>query len=180
SSAGSVFSRTLTRATAGTCGWAAPSKTCGGRQQGMRFWRWCTPPRPWRSWSMRMGFIAPVVRARSRGALTCTCGAPPNTHQGSSAAWNPHHVRSRYTEPLMRPQPQDTDFRTRVKTSFSRQAFMATIGASLELVEPGEVHIALPFSAHLSQQHGYLHAGATTAIADSANGYAALTLAAAD
>jgi len=28
---------------------------------------------------MRMGFIAPVVRARSRGALTCTCGAPPNT-----------------------------------------------------------------------------------------------------
>lgn len=53
---------------------------------------------------------------------------------------------------------------------------MSTIGASLELIEPGEVHIALPFSAGLSQQHGYLHAGATTAIADSANGYAALTL----
>src|SRR2546427_13309766 len=76
----------------------------------------------------------------------------------------------------MRPEPQDPDFRTRVKASFSRQAFMTTIGASLELVEPGEVHIALPFSTHLSQQHGYLHAGATTAIADSANGYAALTL----
>jgi len=68
----------------------------------------------------------------------------------------------------MRPEPQDPDFRTRVKASFSRQAFMATIGASLELVEPGEVHIALPFSTRLSQQHGYLHAGATTAIADSA------------
>src|SRR5437870_10760158 len=80
----------------------------------------------------------------------------------------------------MRPEPQDPDFRTRVKASFSRQAFMATIGASLELVEPGEVHIAQPFSTHLSQQHGYLHAGATTAIADSANGYAALTLAPAD
>src|SRR2546425_8780484 len=80
----------------------------------------------------------------------------------------------------MRPEPQDPDFRTRIKDSFSRQAFMATIGASLELVEPGEVHIALPFSTHLSQQHGYLHAGATTAIADSANGYAALTLAPAD
>jgi len=74
----------------------------------------------------------------------------------------------------------DPAFRTRVKASFSRQPFMTTIGASLELVEPGEVHIALPFSAHLSQQHGYLHAGATTAIADSANGYAALTLAPAD
>src|SRR2546425_6567290 len=80
----------------------------------------------------------------------------------------------------MRPEPQDPDFRTRIKGSFSRQAFMATIGASLELVEPGEVHITLPFSTHLSQQHGYLHAGATTAIADSANGYAALTLAPAD
>ena len=50
---------------------------------------------------------------------------------------------------------------------------MGTIGASLELVEPGEVHIALPFSKQLAQQHGYLHAGVTTAIADSANGYAA-------
>ena len=80
---------------------------------------------------------------------------------------------------LMRPnvEPQDPDFRARVKDSFSHQAFMATIGASLQLVEPGEVHIALPFSTQLSQQHGYLHAGATAAIADSANGYAALTLA---
>ena len=77
----------------------------------------------------------------------------------------------------MRPEPQDPEFRARVTTSFSRQAFMGTIGASLELVEPGEVHIALPFSKQLAQQHGYLHAGATTAIADSANGYAALTLA---
>lgn len=46
----------------------------------------------------------------------------------------------------------------------------------LELVDPGEVHVALPFSPALSQQHGYVHAGATAAIADSANGYAALTL----
>lgn len=74
-------------------------------------------------------------------------------------------------------EPVDPDFRTRVKTSFSRQEFMATLGASLELIEPGEVHIALPFSTRLSQQHGYLHAGAISAIADSANGYAALTLA---
>lgn len=75
---------------------------------------------------------------------------------------------------------RDPDFRTRIKASFSRQRFMATLGASLELVEPGEVYIELPFSTHLSQQHGYLHAGATAAIADSANGYAALTLTSAD
>ena len=54
---------------------------------------------------------------------------------------------------------------------------MRTIGASLELVEPGRVHISVPFSPALSQQHGYAHAGVITTIADSACGYAALTLA---
>ena len=73
-------------------------------------------------------------------------------------------------------EPPDPDFRERVTASFSRQTFMATLGASLERVEQGEVDIALPFSPKLSQQHGYLHAGVTAAIADSANGYAALTL----
>ena len=52
---------------------------------------------------------------------------------------------------------------------------MATIGATLALVDAGEVQIALPFSKQLSQQHGYVHAGAITSIVDSACGYAALT-----
>jgi len=64
-----------------------------------------------------------------------------------------------------------------IPASFSRQAFMRTIGASLELVELGRVHISVPFSPALSQQHGYAHAGVITTIADSACGYAALTLA---
>jgi len=34
----------------------------------------------------------------------------------------------------------------------------------------------LPYRADLAQHHGYLHAGAVTAIADSACGYAAYTL----
>ena len=53
---------------------------------------------------------------------------------------------------------------------------MATLGARLARIEPGEVEIAMPFSRAISQQHGYVHAGAITAIADSANGYAALSL----
>jgi len=52
---------------------------------------------------------------------------------------------------------------------------MATLGASLEFVDEGEVRIALPFSSHISQQHGYVHAGAITSVVDSACGYAALT-----
>ena len=54
---------------------------------------------------------------------------------------------------------------------------MRTLGADLVAARPGEVEIALPFSDGLTQQHGYLHAAAVTAIADSACGYAALTLA---
>ncbi|HVE80490.1 MAG TPA: PaaI family thioesterase [Gemmatimonadaceae bacterium] len=53
---------------------------------------------------------------------------------------------------------------------------MATLGARLERVAPGEVVIGLPFDAALTQQHGFLHAGAVTAAVDSACGYAALTL----
>jgi uncharacterized protein (TIGR00369 family) len=43
-------------------------------------------------------------------------------------------------------------------------------------VVPGEVDIRLPFRADLTQQHGFLHAGAMTTVVDSACGYAALTL----
>lgn len=69
------------------------------------------------------------------------------------------------------------DYRARVDRSFQLQGLMSTLGASLELVEEGEVRIALPFSARISQQHGYVHAGAITSVVDSACGYAALTTA---
>jgi uncharacterized protein (TIGR00369 family) len=70
----------------------------------------------------------------------------------------------------------DPDFAIRVEESFARQTMMKTIGARLSHIAPGEVKIELPFSTQLSQQHGYLHAAAITAIVDSACGYAALTL----
>jgi uncharacterized protein (TIGR00369 family) len=63
----------------------------------------------------------------------------------------------------------------RITTSFAAQGLMATLGATIVLVQDGEVHIALPFSKHLSQQHGYVHAGAITSVVDSACGYAAMT-----
>lgn len=66
----------------------------------------------------------------------------------------------------------------RIEKSFAAQGLMQTLGATLVHVSEGEVHIALPFSPHLSQQHGFLHAGATTSVVDSACGYAALTKAA--
>lgn len=53
---------------------------------------------------------------------------------------------------------------------------MHLLGASLASVSPGAVDVDLPFRPDLVQQHGYLHAGVTTAIADSACGYAALSV----
>jgi uncharacterized protein (TIGR00369 family) len=63
-----------------------------------------------------------------------------------------------------------------VRDSLERQSFMRLLGAHAPVVEPGHVVIELPFRADLCQQNGYLHAGVVTSVADSACGYAALTL----
>jgi uncharacterized protein (TIGR00369 family) len=72
--------------------------------------------------------------------------------------------------------PRYTGFESKVRESFARQQFMATVGAELVRVAPGEVDIQLRPDSRLTQQHGYLHAGVVTAVVDSACGYAALTL----
>ncbi|QAA94132.1 PaaI family thioesterase [Pollutimonas thiosulfatoxidans] len=64
----------------------------------------------------------------------------------------------------------------RVRASFARQGLMRHLGAELHLVESGLVTIRLPYRSELTQQHGFFHAGATSAIADSAGGYAGYTL----
>jgi uncharacterized protein (TIGR00369 family) len=71
---------------------------------------------------------------------------------------------------------QDPGYAERVAHSFARQGIMATLGASLVRIAPGAVEIALPIAPGISQQHGFAHAGAVATIADSAAGYAALTL----
>ena len=57
---------------------------------------------------------------------------------------------------------------------------MGTLGATLIAVGHGSVEIALRPGPSVSQQHGFVHAGAVAAIADSAAGYAGLTLMPAD
>jgi uncharacterized protein (TIGR00369 family) len=76
--------------------------------------------------------------------------------------------------------PRDADFAARVRRGFAGQRFMAHIGAELLSVAPGAVDIALPLRPELTQHHGYGHAGATWSIADTAAGFAAQTLMAAD
>lgn len=72
--------------------------------------------------------------------------------------------------------PKVAAYEARVRESFARQGIMGTLGATIVSVEPGRVAIALPVVPAVSQQHGFAHAGAVATIADSACGYAALTL----
>lgn len=76
----------------------------------------------------------------------------------------------------MQHQPSDPHFEARVRDNFARQGMMEALGARLVAVRPGEVEIVMPYPEGFSQQHGYVHAAAVTAIADSACGYAALSL----
>ena len=73
-------------------------------------------------------------------------------------------------------QLSNPSFAEEITASFARQTIMSLIGAELTRVEPGIVEINLPYRADLAQQHGYLHAGIVTTIADSACGYAAYSL----
>ncbi len=78
------------------------------------------------------------------------------------------------------PEPRDPDYRARVHDSFARQNFMNLLGARVVSVAPGAVEVELPLRRELEQQHGFAHAGAAWAIADSAAGYASQSLMAAD
>jgi uncharacterized protein (TIGR00369 family) len=68
-------------------------------------------------------------------------------------------------------------FEKKVRESFARQTFMTTIGATMTSVGRGCVEIRFPFSAGLTQQNGFVHAGAVTSVMDSACGYSAMTVA---
>jgi uncharacterized protein (TIGR00369 family) len=72
--------------------------------------------------------------------------------------------------------PGCPDYVQRVHDSFRQQAFMATLGASVADVAPGSVELVMPYRDDLTQQNGFLHAGVTAALADSAAGYAAYTV----
>ncbi len=74
----------------------------------------------------------------------------------------------------------DNQIVEKISASFARQGMMATLGATLDTVEPGHVIISAPILAEAQQQHGFAHAGLTFALGDSAAGYTALSVMPAD
>ena len=77
-------------------------------------------------------------------------------------------------------QPKNPDFDSVVRDSFSRQPFMAEMGAVIETLGPGICELGLAMRPGLTQQHGFFHGGLVAAIADSAAGYASYSLYPAD
>jgi uncharacterized protein (TIGR00369 family) len=67
-------------------------------------------------------------------------------------------------------------YEQRIRQSFAKQGLMTTLGATLDHLSPGAVQISLRPEPSISQQHGFVHAGAVSAIADTAAGYAALSV----
>lgn len=66
--------------------------------------------------------------------------------------------------------------RSKVIESFSKQAMMQSFKAEIDQMSDGEITLSAPIVANVLQQHGFVHAGMTFALGDSAAGYAALTL----
>jgi uncharacterized protein (TIGR00369 family) len=65
----------------------------------------------------------------------------------------------------------------RVRASFARQGLMRVLGAEVVGVGDGTCVIEVPFAEGITQQESYFHGAVTGAIADTAGGYAAMTLA---
>ncbi|MDB0507897.1 PaaI family thioesterase (plasmid) [Ralstonia solanacearum] len=68
------------------------------------------------------------------------------------------------------------DFAEDVVASFDKQNAMRLIHATLPVVEHGRTEIHVPHWEGLEQQHGFVHGGVVGMIADSAAGYAAMTM----
>lgn len=72
------------------------------------------------------------------------------------------------------------DFASAVLSSFNRQNAMRLIQATMPLIQHGLVEIHVPHWDGIEQQHGFVHGGVVGMIADSAAGYAAMTVVPAD
>jgi uncharacterized protein (TIGR00369 family) len=73
-------------------------------------------------------------------------------------------------------QPKDPGFEARVRESFARQRAMETFAIGIARIAPGEVILEMPYTAALTQQHGFVHGGVVTTALDTACGYAAFSL----
>lgn len=66
--------------------------------------------------------------------------------------------------------------RAEIEESFAKQGLMKTFHASLQEVSYGKMVVSMPYSNAVSQQHQFFHGGVIGALADTACGYAAISI----
>jgi len=71
---------------------------------------------------------------------------------------------------------RDPSYERRVRDSFVRQRFLTHCGAVIDDVAPGHVTLSVRHAEALTQQHGFFHGGLIATLADTAAGYAALSM----
>ena len=76
--------------------------------------------------------------------------------------------------------PKTTDFADRIRANFKTQSAMTTFGIEMLDVVAGHTRLEMMANDRVLQQQGFVHGGVIAAAMDSACGYAALSLAAAD
>ena len=64
----------------------------------------------------------------------------------------------------------------RARAAFNTVPVHRALGMQLDDIGTGEARLSMPIADAVRQQHGFFHAGALTALADSAAGTAAFTL----
>ncbi|WP_245830721.1 PaaI family thioesterase [Planktotalea arctica] len=72
--------------------------------------------------------------------------------------------------------PLDPAIEAKVRESFARQSMMRLFNAHLDEVTSGTAKISATIDERVQQQQGFAHGGFVFSLADSAAGYAALTL----
>ena len=75
---------------------------------------------------------------------------------------------------------KDPDFTSRIRANFLTQTAMTTFGVEMTDVVAGHTRLQMMANDRVLQQQGFVHGGVVAAAMDSACGYAALSLAAAD
>jgi acyl-coenzyme A thioesterase PaaI-like protein len=76
--------------------------------------------------------------------------------------------------------PRRSDYAEYVRAIFASAPFIRDLGIELVDLGPGSCETALTIAPRLLQQHGFVHAGVTTTLADHTAGGAAGTLIGAD
>lgn len=74
----------------------------------------------------------------------------------------------------------DDHIRKKIADSFAKQAMLQGFSARIDTLEKGAITLSAPILPSGLQQHGFVHAGLTFALGDSAAGYAALSMMATD